>query len=36
MLHEDFKRLPGFIAQLQSQVGSEGDAEQVPEQLSLL
>ena len=36
MLHEDFKRLPGFISELQSQVGSEGDAEQYPEQLSLL
>ena len=36
MLYEDFKRLPGFIAQLQSQIGAEDDTEQVPEQLSLL
>jgi DNA polymerase len=36
MLHHDFKQLPGFIAQLQAESGTEGVAEQPPEQLSLL
>jgi DNA polymerase len=36
MLHQDFQRLPGFINQLQSDIGSESAVEQPPEQLSLL
>lgn len=36
MLYEDFKQLPVFIAQLQSQDGAETSADQAPEQLSLL
>jgi hypothetical protein len=36
LLHHDFKQLPGFIAQLQAESGTEGVAEQPPEQLSLL
>ena len=36
LLHQDFKQLPGFIAQMQSESGLEDDAEQALEQLSLL
>ena len=36
LLHQDFKMLPGFIAQMQSENGLEGDPEQSLEQLSLL
>ena len=36
LLHQDFKQLPGFIAQLQVEGGPEATAEQPPEQLSLL
>ena len=36
MLHQDFQQLPGFIAQLQTESGTEDAVEQPPEQLSLL
>ncbi|MDP6792989.1 MAG: uracil-DNA glycosylase [Anaerolineales bacterium] len=36
LLHQDFKQLPGFIAQMESENGLEGDSDQSLEQLSLL